>query len=331
MPPLEDVSGAPSVPRSPASRLAHRTCFAAGQQIGGVIVDALVGRGGMSEVYRVHHAARGTTLALKILDPAVVRSSGRRYQQSLFARLRREGRLQQSIRHPNIVVVETVIETYAGPALLMEWVDGPGLDTLLEQRHGLTWADVDDIAIGLMTGLVRAQQAGIVHRDVKPGNVRMARVGGRWIPKLTDFGLAKQTEDADELTQTGQVMGTPGYMPPRQMVDAKHVDATVDTYALGAVLYELTTGRRMITEWGRFASDRVDLALRDLQGLDVPERMKRAITMAVASSESLRDASAVLACWHGTLPESSSRWRSWVVLGVLLALLALWFGSRLTL
>jgi len=315
------VENLPSPPSPDPPRLAP------GDEVGDLVVESLVGRGGMSEVYRVRHATRGTILALKMIDPRVVRTAGHRYQHMLCARLRREGRLQQAIRHPNVVRVEAILETGEGPALLMELVEGPSLHALLERRHVLTWRDVDDIAQGLMSGLARAQREGIVHRDVKPGNVLMARCDGRWVPKLTDFGLAKLSDDADDLTVTGQVMGTPGYMPARQMHDAKHVDATVDTYALGAVLYELATGRRLVPAWQRVNPELLGRALADLAASPVPPRMQRAIVAAVRSAGRRSDAAGVLAHWQGLEPVSREpRWRPWALLTVLGGFAAVWLA-----
>ncbi|MEM6926211.1 MAG: protein kinase, partial [Myxococcota bacterium] len=185
---------------------------------------------------------------------------------------------------------------------------------------------VDDIAQGLMGALARAQQAGVVHRDIKPGNVLLTRCDGRWVPKLIDFGLAKEPGDADELTVTGQVMGTPGYMPLSQMSDAKHVDGTVDTYALGAVLYELTTGRRLVPSSKRVSPDVVGRALYDLSQTDVPGRMQQAIMAAVHATRASRSAGDVLAFWQGAPGSSELAWRSWGLLVVLSTFAALWLA-----
>lgn len=282
----------------------------------------------MSEVYRARHVHRATTHALKILDPRVYAGTGQRYQQMLFARLRREGRLQQEIRHPNIVHVEQVMETPHGPALLMEWVDGPTLDAVLAARSALRWQDVDDIAQGLLRALAGAQQAEVVHRDVKPSNVLLAREHGQWVPKLTDFGLAKDSDDVDDLTLTGQVMGTPGYMPPRQMQDAKHVDTSVDTYAMGAVLYEIATGRRLVPVWQRATPDLVACALERLADTDVPVRMQLAIAMALRPGLPRFDAASVLAAWQGNAPPNNPfpSWRPVAGFAVVGAFAALWWG-----
>ncbi len=315
MPPVETGSSVPlSLPAAPtAARTRDEPLLEPGTRLGSVTVVELLGRGGMCQVYRVRRDGR--VYALKILDPRSLGAGGPRYQRMLFARLRREGRLQQSIRHPNIVHVDEIIETPDGPALLMECVEGPSLATLVQQRGGLSWDDVDDIAQGLMSAIARAQRAGIVHRDVKPGNVLVTRVGGRWVPKLTDFGLAKLAQGGDDLTLTGQVMGTPGYMPPRQMSDAKHVDCTVDTFALGAVLYELATGRRLVPVWQRVNPDLVRIALKNLERSAVPARVRRAIDTALFGG---CDAVQVLATWQGaTAGAGELSLRPWAVLTVL--------------
>lgn len=295
MPPHEDVSS-PFAPPDPHAAPPH---LKPGRTVGDLVVGALIGRGGTSEVYRVHDPRRGTVHALKVLDPRIYTACSARYREMLFARLRREGRLQQAIRHENVVRVERVVELPEGPALLMECVDGPTLDVVLRHHRVLVWDDLDDIAQGLLAGLVRAQRAGVVHRDIKPGNVLLARTDGRWVPKLTDFGFAKLDRDRDELTLTGQVMGTPGYMPPTQMDDAKHVDGSVDTYAMGVVLYELATGERLVPAWQPASPELVGEALRSLAERAVPKRAQRAIALALAPGRRKPDARQVLTVWRG--------------------------------
>ena len=195
----------------------------------------LLGQGGMAEVYKVRHAQLESLHALKLLT---IRAA------SVRDRLLQEGRVQASLRHPNAVAVTDVLEVDGSPALVMEFVDGPSLEAwLAEERPPLE--EAERIFRGIVAAVAAAHQLGLVHRDLKPANVLMARQGGEWTPKVADFGLVKLTGDKDSLgsTRTGVAMGTPRYMAPEQIRDAKNVDERADIFSLGCILYELTTGK----------------------------------------------------------------------------------------
>jgi len=208
-----------------------------GAKVDRYIVDGLIGSGGMARVYRVRHARLGSVHAVKLLQlptPAVI------------DRLLREGRAQSSLRHPNIVPVTDVIDVHGAPGLVMEWVGGPNLAALLDGPP-LALSEVHAIATGLLAGICAAHDAGWIHRDLKPGNILLQPVGDALVPKITDFGLVKAlqpTTSGGHHTRTGAMMGTPAYMAPEQFADAGKVDHRADIYSLGAVLYQVCTGRR---------------------------------------------------------------------------------------
>jgi len=223
--------------------------FAPGQVVGGCRIDAVLGRGGMGVVYRAWQVNVGRPVALKVLPPL----SGER----ALWRLRREARLLSRLAHPGIVRVFDAGLHGSTPFCVMELVEGETLGAWLarrRQRAGATAtamqpAPADRLACGdteallllasVAEALSCAHAAGIVHRDVKPGNVLVSQ-DGRVL--LGDFGLAFDAATTD-LTATGELVGTPYYMSPEQ-VRGERVDHRTDVYSLGVVLYEALSGSR---------------------------------------------------------------------------------------
>jgi serine/threonine protein kinase len=198
-------------------------------------VEALLGRGGMGEVYRVRHRELGTLHALKLLHTG---------GEELQARLVQEGRIQGGLQHPGVLRVTDLVAVEGRPALVLEYVEGCSLAELLE-RERLGPEQIDWLALRLLQAVAAAHRHGLIHRDLKPGNILLAEVDGSVQPKVADFGLAKILSDSERgLTATAAVMGTPAYMAPEQYKDARRVDARADVFALGAILYEVVTGRR---------------------------------------------------------------------------------------
>jgi serine/threonine protein kinase len=202
-------------------------------------VEAVIGRGGMAVVYRVRHATLGTHHAMKVLSLG---------GPGVRERLMQEGRLQGQLRHPNIVAVTDVLEVGGNPALVLELVDGPTLDGWLDQDPTPPIAIAEAMFRAVVGAVHAAHQRGLVHRDLKPGNVLLAPSAGApggYVPKVTDFGLAKALADEGsslQRTRSGVTMGTPAYMAPEQIRDARSVDQRADIFALGAILYELVCG-----------------------------------------------------------------------------------------
>lgn len=277
-----------------------------GHQLERYSVDSLIGVGGMARVYRVRHARLGSWHAMKLLQvpiPAVV------------DRLLQEGRAQSALRHPNIVPVTDIVDVDGVPGLVMEWVDGPSLSQLLA-GHKLTLPQVDALAAGLFDGVIAAHRAGLVHRDLKPGNVLLQLTHDRVVPRITDFGLVKALSGeslGEAMTRTGAMMGTPAYMAPEQLLDASAVDARADIFALGAILYELLSGERAFTgadTWellGRIREGRYVPLEERCPGL--PQEVLDAVSAALAASPQDRpETTEALARRWGSRSLPSSPW-----------------------
>ncbi|MCO4745371.1 MAG: protein kinase [Proteobacteria bacterium] len=196
-------------------------------------VEGLLGQGGMAVVYKVRHNQLGTQHALKVLTMT---------SSSVRERLLQEGRVQASLRHPNIVSVTDVVTVQGAPGLVMEYISGPSLEDLLRETP-LSVEQAEAVFRGIVAGVDYAHEHGLIHRDLKPANVLIEIRRGKLIPKVTDFGLAKVLESDGGLgrTRSGMTMGTPAYMSPEQIRDSKNVDQRADIFSLGAILYELLT------------------------------------------------------------------------------------------
>ncbi len=206
-----------------------------GDQVGRYTVEALIGQGGLAQVYRVRHSTLGTRYALKVM---ALRSA------SLGRRLIREGQIQAQLAHPNVVNVSDVIEHEGMVGLLMEYVEGTGLDAYLGARGALPIDEALGLFGQILAGVGAAHDAGVLHRDLKPANILLTTGTMGTIAKVTDFGIAKMLQvDAGGDTLQGDLIGTPGYMAPEQVTDATTIDARADVYSMGALLYCMVTGR----------------------------------------------------------------------------------------
>ena len=210
--------------------------LAAGSTYDRYEVLELLGEGGMAVVYKVRHARLGSIHALKILSTPAI---------SIRERLLQEGRSQAAIHHPNVLPVTDVIDVNGAPGLIMEFVAGPNLEALLD-RHRPEASEAEALAMGIIAGVACAHRAGIIHRDLKPANVLIAMSDAGPVPKVADFGLAKllSADGPMSRTRSGQAMGTPSYMAPEQIRNAKGVDHRADIFSIGAILYDLYCGRQ---------------------------------------------------------------------------------------
>jgi serine/threonine-protein kinase len=206
-----------------------------GRTVGPYRVEEKLGEGGMGAVYRAVHATLEREVALKILPERLVGGSPEFVKRFLV-----EARAAARIAHPNIVQVHDAGEAGGAYFIAMEFVRGTDLRGLLARRGALPLPEALDLALQAAAGLGAAAKKGIIHRDVKPANLMLTADG---VLKIADFGLAKNVEAATELTQSGQILGTPAYMSPEQ-ADGARVDFRTDVYSLGVCLFEMAAGAK---------------------------------------------------------------------------------------
>jgi eukaryotic-like serine/threonine-protein kinase len=205
-------------------------------------LEGVVGRGGMAEVYRARDLRLDRIVAIKTLRTDLARD------QTFQARFRREAQSAASLNNPSIVAVyDTGEDMSTGvpvPFIVMEYVDGKTVRELLNDGHRLLPERILEIISGVLRALEYSHQAGIVHRDIKPGNVMVTRNGD---VKVMDFGIARAMSDAQAtMTQTAQVIGTAQYLSPEQ-ARGERVDTRSDLYSTGCLMYELLVGRPPFT------------------------------------------------------------------------------------
>src|SRR6202044_428562 len=198
-------------------------------------IIALLGRGGMGEVYRADDLTLGQPVALKFLPEEASRDEG------LLERFRNEVRIARRVSHPNVCRVYDVGDMEGHTFFTMEYVDGEDLASLLRRIGRLPEDKALDIARQLCAGLAAAHTKGVLHRDLKPANIML---DGRGQVVITDFGLAGVV---DQIQGAEVRSGTPAYMAPEQLA-GKEVSTRSDIYSLGLVLYEVFTGRRAFSE-----------------------------------------------------------------------------------
>ncbi|MFF5938355.1 protein kinase [Streptomyces sp. NPDC012508] len=227
-----------------------------GEVLGGRYrVTATIGRGGMGVVARAVDQVLNREVAVKVLRAYTDASPAE--LADLRVRMEREAQAAARIRHSGVVTVHDVVEERGLPVIVMELVDGPSLDDVLAERGPLDPREAATIGAKLMDALDAAHRAGVLHRDVKPGNVLLER-GGRVV--LTDFGIASMETAGDEalakLTQSGQIVGSLDYLPPER-AQGQEPGSASDVWALGMTLYAAVEGAsafRRTSVWSTLAA-----------------------------------------------------------------------------
>ena len=215
-----------------------RTFIPAGTEIAGYRVESLIGRGGMAMVYRAEHLRLGRRVALKVIAPELAEDE--RFRQRFI----RESQLAAAIDHPNVLPVYEAGDAEGMLYIAMRYVDGTDLKGMLAQQGRLDTGQALSIFRQVGRALDVAHGRGLIHRDVKPGNILIMvdpHGDDLYHVYLSDFGLTKRTSSQSGLTTAGQFVGTIDYVAPEQ-ITGKPVGPSTDIYALGCVLFESLTG-----------------------------------------------------------------------------------------
>ena len=192
-----------------------------------------LGRGGMGVVYKAWEPSLNRHVAIKALGEHLLGDEG------LIERFTREAKSMAAINHPNVIQVYFIGMEERQPYFAMEFIEGISLDELLRGNHVLSVTHAKEILRQACSGLAVAHDQDLVHRDIKPANLMLCDDG---TVKVVDFGIAQTREYGDKLTNTGEFVGTPGYLSP-EVCTGQDVDARSDIFALGIVFYEMLAGK----------------------------------------------------------------------------------------
>jgi formylglycine-generating enzyme required for sulfatase activity/tRNA A-37 threonylcarbamoyl transferase component Bud32 len=289
VPVLEQLSAAPAEPENAAPDLSFLAPSSEPGSLGRLDhyeILEVIGRGGTGVVLRARDTKLLRIVALKVLAAALAVSGTARQ------RFVREARAAAAVRDDHVIDIHAVRDDAPMPYLVMEYIDGCNLDTLLRKGGPLEVKEILRIGIQVARGLAAAHQHGLIHRDVKPANILLEN--GVQRVKLTDFGLARAAADAS-LTQTGFIAGTPLYMAPEQAA-GEPIDARADLFSLGSVLYALCTGKAAFRAETTVAvikrvCEETPRPIREINP-DIPESLCRVIERLHAKKPAERPASA---------------------------------------
>ncbi len=207
-------------------------------RLGHYRIISQIGRGGMGDVYRGYDETLQRDVAIKVLPAQLARDA------DFVRRFRAEATAAASIAHPNVVPIYFIGEDAGHHFFVMQYVDGESLAERLGRQGRFPMDEALQLVDQCLAGLQAAHARGLIHRDIKPGNILLERESGRAM--LVDFGLVRRLDDSDRMTATGVIMGTVDYISPEQARGRK-VDARADIYSLGVLLYQLLAGRMPFT------------------------------------------------------------------------------------
>ncbi|MGB0579084.1 MAG: serine/threonine-protein kinase [Limisphaerales bacterium] len=207
---------------------------AVGRELGEYHVRELIGSGGAGKVYRARASASGEEVALKILSPTLAAD------EVLVRRFQREAKVTAMMDHPNIVRGYGLMQSDGFVFLVMELMEGESVRGRIDRKGKLRISETLKIGVSVVRALEHARRHGIVHRDIKPGNILLDSEGRI---KLADFGLVRMEDASMMLTRGSMALGSPLYSPPEQSADARNADHRSDIYALGVSLMHMLTGQ----------------------------------------------------------------------------------------
>ncbi|HEU4726812.1 MAG TPA: serine/threonine-protein kinase, partial [Kofleriaceae bacterium] len=275
-------------------------------------IDAVLGTGGMGRVYRAEHIEIGKSVAIKLLHADLHRN------REASQRFHREAIASGKLDHPNIVgVSDSGVLDDGARYLVMEMLEGESLGDRLARETRIHWVEAIDILREVLYGLRHAHERGVVHRDIKPDNVYLARKDGDQVIKILDFGIAKLyagSVDDPASTRAGLTVGTPAYLSPEQAVGGEITPAS-DLYSASIVLYEMLAGRAPFEDkdplamLGAHVSRRPPSFTDIAPGIEVPAALEDIIHRGLAKSaaERIRTANDYLAMLDALSPPRRPR------------------------
>lgn len=216
-----------------------RSTLRYGDRLGRYVVTGFAGKGATSYVYRARRQDAFDSVAIKVLHPHLVEDPSKR--RKFF----NEARLMLRMDHRNVVQFHEIVETDDHVGFVMDYIDGVTLDTFLAERAGPV--DEETLAmlfIDVLRGVAHAHEKGVIHRDLKPGNVMIAEHDGRLCAQILDFGIARFADQPPHPEERKKILGTPAYISPEEVEDPDAVCPSSDLYSLGVMLYEAACGRR---------------------------------------------------------------------------------------
>jgi serine/threonine protein kinase len=250
--------------------------FNVGENIGPYRIVEQLGQGGMATVFKAYHASLDRYVAIKALHPAFNADA------SFATRFQREARVVARLEHPNIVPVYDYAEHETRPYLVMKFIEGDTLKARMDQSP-LSSEEISKIVQAVGSALAYAHKQGVLHRDVKPSNVLLAKDGSIY---LADFGLARMAQSGESTLSSDMVMGTPQYISPEQAMGKSDLDQRTDLYSFGVMLYEMVVGRVPFNADTPFAiiHDHIysPLPLPRKVNPNVPEQVERVLLKALA-------------------------------------------------
>ncbi|MFN8671200.1 MAG: protein kinase [Candidatus Sericytochromatia bacterium] len=224
-----------------------------------------IGRGGMGIVYKAEDQNLERFVAIKELVLSKLLEDDEK--KDIVERFKREALSAASLSHPNIITIFDVGQNEESHFIAMEYVNGPSLKDLIDKNHTFNLSDIVDMMIQVANGLEHAHSKGVIHRDVKPDNIRILEDN---TVKIMDFGIAGFQKKNKRLTEDGSILGTIGYISPEQLYNPKDADSRSDIFSYGVMFYEVLTGNLP------FASDSIGEAIMNIMQKD-PKPIKETI------------------------------------------------------